>query len=141
MNQEPLLQNEYVAAESRILSVTLPSRLRLRDPERATLAGIGRRVGRKALRSLHPCHLKAMRGQAGVELSVNNSLNVASPIVQTRVPAQKARKRWHGMDTLPLISAEADAFLAWRDVHKPPKDSLCLPGWLRAWRETASPVL
>jgi putative transposase len=52
VNQELLLQNEYLAAENRILRANLPSRLRLSDPERATLAEIGRRVGRKALREV-----------------------------------------------------------------------------------------
>jgi putative transposase len=50
VNQELLLQNEYLAAENRILRAKLPSRLRLTDPERATLAEIGKRLGRKALR-------------------------------------------------------------------------------------------
>ena len=49
VNQELLLQNEYLAAENRILRSRLPSRLRLSDPERSTLAEIGKRLGRKAL--------------------------------------------------------------------------------------------
>src|SRR5512138_3381800 len=49
VNQELLLQNEYLAAENRILRAQLPPRLRLSNPERATLAEIGKRVGRKAL--------------------------------------------------------------------------------------------
>src|ERR1700733_12370626 len=49
VNQELLLQNEYLAAENRILRAKLPSRLRLTDPERATLAEIGKRLGRKLL--------------------------------------------------------------------------------------------
>src|SRR5262249_51610246 len=49
VNQELLLQNEYLAAENRILRAHLPARLRLSDPERRTLAEIGKRVGRKAL--------------------------------------------------------------------------------------------
>ena len=52
VNQELLLQNEYLAAENRILRMKLPSRLRLGDPERATLAEIGKRLGRKALREV-----------------------------------------------------------------------------------------
>ncbi len=52
VNQELLLQNEYLAAENRILRAKLPSRLRLSDPERATLAEIGKRLGRKALRGV-----------------------------------------------------------------------------------------
>jgi putative transposase len=52
VNQELLLQNEYLAAENRILRSKLPARLRLSDPERATLAGIGKRLGRKALQAV-----------------------------------------------------------------------------------------
>src|ERR1700730_14134624 len=49
VNQEVLLQNEYLAAEKRILRAHLPVRLRLSNPERSTLAEIGKRMGRKAL--------------------------------------------------------------------------------------------
>ena len=51
-NQELLLQNEYLAAENLILRAQLPSRLRLSNPERATLAEIGKRLGRKALQEV-----------------------------------------------------------------------------------------
>src|SRR5882724_5370800 len=49
VNQKLLLQNEYLAAENRILRAQLPTRLRLTDPQRSTLAEIGKRLGRKAL--------------------------------------------------------------------------------------------
>ena len=52
VNQELLLRNEYLVAENRILRQKLPSRLRLSNPERATLAEIGKRLGRKALREV-----------------------------------------------------------------------------------------
>src|SRR5262245_47123574 len=52
VNQELLLQNEYLAAENQILRVHLPPRLRLTDPERSTLAEIGKRLGRKALKQV-----------------------------------------------------------------------------------------
>jgi hypothetical protein len=52
VNQELLLQNEYLTAENRILKAHLPSRVRLADSERATLAEIGKRLGRKALREV-----------------------------------------------------------------------------------------
>src|SRR6516225_3600981 len=52
VNQELLLQNEYLAAENRILRAHLPTRLRLSDPERSTLAEIGNRLGRKALKEV-----------------------------------------------------------------------------------------
>jgi len=46
---EELLRNEYLSAENRILIQQLQGRLRLTDPQRQTLAEIGRRLGRKAL--------------------------------------------------------------------------------------------
>jgi transposase InsO family protein len=49
VNQKLLLQNEYLIAENRILRSQLPKRLRLTDPQRSTLAEIGKRLGRKAL--------------------------------------------------------------------------------------------
>src|SRR5918993_6006996 len=52
VNQQLLLQNEYLIAENRILRSHLPKRLRLSDPQRATLAEIGKRLGRKALRNV-----------------------------------------------------------------------------------------
>src|SRR6202158_5921969 len=52
VNQELLVRNEYLAAENRILRAKLPTRLRLGDPGRATLAEIGKRLGRKALREV-----------------------------------------------------------------------------------------
>jgi len=52
VNEELLLRNEYLAAENRILRTKLPARLRLSDPERITLAEIGKRAGRKVLREI-----------------------------------------------------------------------------------------
>src|SRR5258708_1030058 len=52
INQELLLRNEYLAAENHILKSQIKGRLRLSDGERATLAGIAKRLGRKALREI-----------------------------------------------------------------------------------------
>jgi putative transposase len=49
VDQELLLQNEYLLAENRILKNQIKGRLRLTDPERISLAEIGGRLGRKAL--------------------------------------------------------------------------------------------
>jgi hypothetical protein len=52
VNQELLLRNEYLAAENRILRAHLPSRLRLSDAERSTLAEVAKRLGRKPLQDI-----------------------------------------------------------------------------------------
>ena len=63
VNQELLLQNEYLAAENRVLRAHLPARLRLSDPERCTLAEIGKRLGRQALAKV-ACVAKVAVGTA-----------------------------------------------------------------------------
>jgi putative transposase len=52
VNQKLLLQNEYLIAENRILRAHLPARMRISDPERSTLAEIGKRLGRTALQQV-----------------------------------------------------------------------------------------
>jgi putative transposase len=49
VNQPLLLQNEYLVGENRILRSHFPTRLHMSDPERSTLAEIGRRLGRRGL--------------------------------------------------------------------------------------------
>src|SRR5215467_6160392 len=49
VNQRLLLQCEYLIAENRILRSHIHGQLRLADPERSTLAGIAKRLGRKYL--------------------------------------------------------------------------------------------
>ena len=49
VDRELLLRNEYFVAENRILKAQIKTRLHLSDAERATLAEIAHRLGRKAL--------------------------------------------------------------------------------------------
>ena len=52
LNQQLRLRNEYLLAENRILRAHLPSRLLLTDPERSTLAVIGKQLGRRGLETV-----------------------------------------------------------------------------------------
>ena len=52
VNQELLLKNEYLLAENCILKAHLQPGFRLSRPERATLAEIGKRLGRKLLQQV-----------------------------------------------------------------------------------------
>jgi len=52
VNRELLLQIEYLTAENRILRTKLPAKIRLSDTERATLADMGRLLGRRALNEI-----------------------------------------------------------------------------------------
>src|SRR5260370_6920182 len=49
VNQELLLRNEYLAAENRILRGQIKGRLLLSEGERATLAEIAHRLGRREM--------------------------------------------------------------------------------------------
>ena len=52
VDQELLLRNEYLVAENRILKAQIKGRLHLSDAERATLAEVAHRVGRKSLEDI-----------------------------------------------------------------------------------------
>jgi carbamoyltransferase len=80
-------------------------------------------------------YLKAMGRRIGVEVSVNTSLNVAGPIVQTPQQALDALRRSKAMDGVLLRGAEGGAFLAWHQATTPPKDGgRRLGHWLQRWR-------
>ena len=52
VDEEPLLRNEYLVAENRILRHQLKGRLQLTDAERATLAEIGKKLSKQALEEI-----------------------------------------------------------------------------------------
>lgn len=81
-------------------------------------------------------YLLALGRRCGVEVSVNTSLNVAGPIVQTAGQALEALRRARAMDGLLLLGAEGGAWLAWHAVDTPPKDGgRRIGSWLRAWQD------
>jgi hypothetical protein len=67
VNQELPLQNEYLAAENRILRSHVQARLRLSDPERETLAEIGKWFGRRAL-----AEVAVSRSRTPVSVGIEN---------------------------------------------------------------------
>jgi carbamoyltransferase len=66
--------------------------------------------------------LKAMGRRIGAEVSVNTSLNVGSPIVQTPAQALDCLKRSKGMMGLFMLGSDGEVFVVWHNVDKPPKD-------------------
>ena len=65
--------------------------------------------------------LKAMGKWAGIEASVNTSLNVGSPIVQTPAQALQAMKRAKHMTGMIMIGANGEARLAWHSRNPHPR--------------------
>lgn len=80
-------------------------------------------------------YLKAMGRRLGIEASVNTSLNVGSPIVQTPQQALAALRKAKALTGLLIISAEGDAFMAWDASDAAPKDGgKRLRGLMHEWR-------
>jgi putative transposase len=52
VDQELLLRNEYLVTENRMLRQQISGRVRLTDAERTTLAEIGKKLGRQALKEV-----------------------------------------------------------------------------------------
>ncbi len=67
--------------------------------------------------------LKALGRRLGVEVAVNTSLNVGTPIVQTPAQAIKTLHRSRGMSGVLLVGGNGKVHLVWHNVEKPPKDS------------------
>src|SRR2546426_2814025 len=65
INPELLLRNEYLAAENHILKSQIKGRLRLSDGERATLAGMAKRLGRRPYKK-SPASPNRIRSSLGI---------------------------------------------------------------------------
>jgi carbamoyltransferase len=77
-----------------------------------------------------------MGRRVGAEVSVNTSLNVGSPIVQTPEQAIACLKRSKGITGLVMISADGETIMAWHNVHQPPKDQgRTLLNMIESWKE------
>jgi carbamoyltransferase len=81
------------------------------------------------------CHefLIAMGRRTGVEVSVNTSLNVGTPIAHTPAQAIATMKRAHGMDGLLMIGNDLQATLVW--LQDRDEARVRLMDSLRGWAE------
>jgi len=75
-------------------------------------------------------YLKQMGELVGVEVSVNTSLNVGSPIVQTPAQALQVLQKARAMDGLFMIADDHRAVVAWIDGVRPSGDVSRMPEWL-----------
>src|SRR5262245_11750217 len=92
VNQKLLLQNEYLAAENRILRAHLPTRIRLSNPERSTLAEIGKRLGRAALQQV-ACVAKPIPSSPGTGGSLRANLTDPNFVLRPAGPASRLNLR------------------------------------------------
>ena len=74
-------------------------------------------------------YLLALKRHIGVSVSVNTSLNVASPIVQTPEQALGVFERSNGLDCLFFVSRENTAYMVWPKPYVQELESRVLPFW------------
>ncbi|MBF0363824.1 MAG: carbamoyltransferase [Oligoflexia bacterium] len=80
--------------------------------------------------------LKAFGRRMGVEVMVNTSLNVGTPIVQFPAHAIRGLQLSRGMSGLIMIDNDGLAHLIWHAIDKAPKDSgRKLLMWIEEWKK------
>ena len=106
--------NNYDAYDYMVLTV------RARDEAKAVIPAVIHKDGTSRIqivrRENNPLiyeYLKALKNYIGVEVSINTSLNVGSPIVQTPEQALQVFKRARGLDCIFMISAEGKVHMVW----------------------------
>jgi carbamoyltransferase len=76
-------------------------------------------IVRRSTDPLSHAFLEAMGRRVGVEVAVNTSLNVGSPIVQTPRQAIDALRKARGMDGILMVGADGTALMTWLDESRP----------------------
>lgn len=83
--------------------------------------------------------LQALGRHLGLEVAVNTSLNVGTPIVQKPSQAIGTLRKSRGMSGLVLIASSGESFLVWHHVQEPPKDAgQTLAKWFEGFGMTMS---
>jgi carbamoyltransferase len=97
----------------------------------------GVQIVRREHDPLSHAYLEALGRRLGVEVSVNTSLNVGSPIFQTPAQALGALKRARALSGLLLVGAEGEVMLAWHTALEGSKDGgRQLLAWHAQWKQT-----
>jgi len=94
-------------------------------------------IVRKENNPLMYAYLKALGRYIGLEVSVNTSLNVGSPIVQTPAQALEIFKRARGLDGQFMVAREGDVYMTWAKQGVQMYDSK-LPQLCQAYWKTRS---
>ena len=81
-------------------------------------------------------YLRAMGRHAGVEVSVNTSLNVGSPIVQTPDQAIRTLKKSRGLHGVFFVADDGSCHVAWHKSVTDAKDGgRQLREWIHTWQQ------
>jgi carbamoyltransferase len=128
--------NDYDAYNYMVLTAPAREEARRRAPAIVHHDGTSRlQIVRQDVDPLIHAYLKAMGRYVGIEASVNTSLNVGSPIVQTPEQALGALQKSHGLHGLFLVATDGPCLVAWHNVESQTKDSgRQLLAWIEEWR-------
>jgi len=74
-------------------------------------------------------YLQAMGKRTGCEVSVNTSLNVGSPIVQTPDQAVEVLFRAKALDGLIMVGDDGETYAVWSEKNNNPMSASRLPSW------------
>lgn len=92
-------------------------------------------IVREDVSPLIHAYLQAMGHRVGVEVSVNTSLNVGSPIVQSPEQALAALQKSHGLHGLFMVADDGTCIVAWHNIESGCKDSgKQLLAWIKDWK-------
>lgn len=116
--------NEYDAYSYMVLTVRAKAEAKKVIPAVIHEDGTSRiQIVREENNALMHDYLQALKRRIGVAVSVNTSLNVGSPIVQTPAQALQIFRRSKGMDCIIMVSEEGVAYMVWPKSGVQPMDS------------------
>lgn len=126
----------YDAYNYMVLTVPVRSEARGLIPAVVHKDGTARlQIVREDVDGLTHAYLRAMGRRVGVEVSVNTSLNVGSPIVQTPQQALTALKKSHGLHGLFMVADNGTCYVVWHNIESLTKDAgRQVQEWIKKWR-------
>ncbi|KAL6053594.1 Carbamoyltransferase [Balamuthia mandrillaris] len=133
--------DDYNAYNWMVLTTMVKEEARSKIPAVVHADGTSRlQIVRKETDRLCWEYLKAMGQRVGVEVSVNTSLNVGTPIVQTPEQVVDCLKRSKGMHAIFMVSEEGRVFVVWDKEEVEASAGLKdggkkLKGWMAEWKE------
>lgn len=105
---------DYDAYDYMVLTVKARDAARRSIPAVIHFDGTSRiQIVRERNNPLMHAYLKALKRHIGVEVSVNTSLNVGTPIVQTAAQALQVFRRSKGMDAIFMVAEDGSAYMVW----------------------------
>jgi carbamoyltransferase len=125
--------DDFDAYSYMVMTVNAKEGTSARIPAVVHVDGTARiQIVRQEANPLIYAYLKALGEELGVEVSVNTSLNVGSPIVQTAAQALDVLAKAKAMDGLFLVTSDGVAHVAWLAARREDEMASRMGHWLEA---------